>query len=167
VTWLYGEGQTASNDVYKVKLDAFKKIGLPIKERHRFLSEYPVYLTQFGNYGQEMHDRIAAASLSDEQRNEILNKHGEMQNYFTIISEVVATKKEYEDVGFSIDEVHTKYDTFKQDVNKIFAQPPKVEPVPVVETTTGEEKPEEADAEMKVEDENKEAPLWWWEQPQH
>lgn len=45
VTWLYGEGQTASNDVYKTKLDAFKKIGLPIKERHRFLSEYPVYLT--------------------------------------------------------------------------------------------------------------------------
>jgi hypothetical protein len=99
-----------------------------------------------------MQDRMQAAALSDEQRNEILNKHGEMKNYFTIVSEVVATKKEYEDVGFSIDEVHTKYDTFKQEVNKIFAQPPKPEPTPVVETTEQKPADAEADAEMKVED---------------
>jgi hypothetical protein len=116
------------------------------------LSEYPVYVTQFTNYGQEMNDRLAATPLSDEQRNEILNKHNEMNNYFTIISEVVAQKKEFEDVGFNIDEVQVKYDTFKQEVNKIFAQPPKPEPT-VTPTEEAKPQPEGFDAEMKFVDE--------------
>lgn len=88
-----------------------------------------------------------------------MSKQNEIRNYFTIISEVVAQKKEYEDVGFSIDEVHTKYDTFKQEVNKIFLQPPPKQPEPEAPVADAEQKPAEADVEMKAEDENKEATL--------
>ena len=47
VKWIYEEGQNASKEVYQQKLDHFKKIGLPIKERHRFYSEIEIYQTQF------------------------------------------------------------------------------------------------------------------------
>lgn len=48
--WLYGEGQTAPKEQFKEKLDAFKRVGLPIKERHRFYSEIEVFLQQFANF---------------------------------------------------------------------------------------------------------------------
>src|SRR4051794_24577927 len=31
--WLYGEGQSSAKELFKEKLDAFKKVGTPIKER--------------------------------------------------------------------------------------------------------------------------------------
>lgn len=37
--WLYGDGQSANKEQYVEKLEAFKKVGAPIKERHRFYSE--------------------------------------------------------------------------------------------------------------------------------
>jgi hypothetical protein len=41
-----------------------------------------------------------------------------------VIKQTIATKKLYEDVGFSIDEVLIKLETFKQIVNEIFNAPP-------------------------------------------
>lgn len=43
VEWLYGDGANAANTEYKKRLDEFKKIGLPVKERYRFHSEFPVF----------------------------------------------------------------------------------------------------------------------------
>jgi hypothetical protein len=31
VDWIYGEGQSAAKDVYKSKLEEFKKVGVPVK----------------------------------------------------------------------------------------------------------------------------------------
>lgn len=47
IDWIYGEGESASKDEYKKRLDEFKKVGLPVKERARFHDEFPVYLEQF------------------------------------------------------------------------------------------------------------------------
>ena len=108
-----------------------------------------------------MNDRIEAAAVSDEQKTEILNKYGEMKNYLTVLSEVLAAKKQYDDVGFSIDEVHHKYDTFKTEVNQIFAQPPKPLPTPATEEPIVPDAEVQPDAEMKNEDEVKEEATLW------
>jgi hypothetical protein len=50
VDWIYGEGQSASKDLYKAKLDEYKKIGTPIRERYRFHSEIEVYMNQFQQF---------------------------------------------------------------------------------------------------------------------
>lgn len=47
VEWIYGDGVTAPKEEFKTKLEEFKKIGTPIKERYRFHSEIDIYLTQF------------------------------------------------------------------------------------------------------------------------
>ena len=47
VEWLYGDGQNAAGTEYSKKLEDFKKIGLPVKERYRFHSEFPIYYEQF------------------------------------------------------------------------------------------------------------------------
>ena len=47
IEWIYGAGQSASNDEYKKRLEEFKKIGMPIKERARFHGEFPIFYTQF------------------------------------------------------------------------------------------------------------------------
>ena len=79
---LYGEGQTAPKEQFKEKLTAFKKVGLPIKERHRFYSEIEVFLQQFQNFAQEMNERLNTSPLTDQQRGDILAKYTEMQAYF-------------------------------------------------------------------------------------
>lgn len=71
-----------------------------------------------------MNDRMQQTTLTDDQRKNILDKYGEMDSYFSMIKTELGKKKEYEDTGFNIDEVHHKYDTFKQQVNQIFTQPP-------------------------------------------
>lgn len=47
VDWIYGEGQSASKDLYKDKLAQFKAVGLPIKARALFHSDFPVFMDQF------------------------------------------------------------------------------------------------------------------------
>ena len=66
VAWIYGEGQSAPTQQYKQRLEEFRKLGVPIKNRCLFHSEIEVYFTQFKNFGQEINDKLAAAnSLSD------------------------------------------------------------------------------------------------------
>lgn len=49
-----------------------------------------------------------------------------MESYFNVIDQTIASKKPFEDIGFDIDEVHQKYDSFKLTVNSLFnATPPK------------------------------------------
>ena len=47
VDWLYGDGESCSNGEYKTKIDEFKSIGEPAKQRHFYYSELHVYYTQF------------------------------------------------------------------------------------------------------------------------
>ena len=45
VEWLYADGANAAGSEYKKRLDEFKKVGTPVKERYRFYSEIDVYST--------------------------------------------------------------------------------------------------------------------------
>lgn len=145
VDWIYGEGQTASIDIYRQKLDAFKKIGLPIKNRYRFHSEIEIYMEQFKNFSQEINDKLSTATnLTDQGRSDVIAKFTEMESYFNVIKQTIQTKQPFEDIGFDIDEVQQKLDTFKLVVNQLLnAQPPKEQPK--------EQQPQKEDVEMKDE----------------
>ena len=66
--------------------------------------------------------------LTDEQRNDIISKHTEIDNYFNQIKTIVETTPTYKDPGMSIDDVHVKLDVFKGQITKILnAPPPKTE----------------------------------------
>lgn len=142
VDWIYGEGQTASIEVYRQKLDAFKKIGIPIKNRYRFHSEIEIYLEQFKAFSQEINDKLSTATnLTDQGRSDIISKFTEMESYFNVIKQTISSKPLHEDTGFDIDDVHMKLDTFKQVITQLLnAQPPKEEP---------KSQPQKEDVEMK------------------
>ena len=114
VDWLYGEGQSAPVQAYKDKLNEFKKIGYPVKERYRFHSEIDVYLQQFQNFAQDINDRLSnTPTLHEKHRADIMSKYTEMESYFNVINQMRAAKKTHEDLSISIDEVHHKFDAFK------------------------------------------------------
>mgnify|MGYP001806407892 CR=1 FL=1 len=50
IDWIYGDGQSASIDEYKKRINEFKAVGNPIKSRHRFHDEFPVYFSQFTQF---------------------------------------------------------------------------------------------------------------------
>ena len=47
VDWLYGDGETASKEEYKTRIDKFRKIGDPVKQRHFYYGELDLYFAQF------------------------------------------------------------------------------------------------------------------------
>ena len=130
IEWIYGEGQTAPTELYKSKLETFKKFGVPIKNRYRFHSEIEVYLEQFKNFSQDVNDKLSnATNLTDQGRSDVIAKFTEMESYLNVIKQTIETKQPYEDTGFDIDEVQSKIDTFKLVINQLLnAQPPKEEP---------------------------------------
>ena len=131
IDWIYGEGQTAPNAEYKKRLEEFKKIGTPIKGRARFHDEFPVYLSQFQNFTQDVNDRLSnTPGLFDKYREDIINKTGEVSQYFNSIQETISKKQLHEDTGFNIEEVLFKLESFKGTVNSLFTQPPPKQEAP-------------------------------------
>lgn len=64
--WIYGEGQSASKDVYKDKLAQFKAVGMPVKSRAAFHADFPVFMDQFQQLQQEVNDKLAQSpSITD------------------------------------------------------------------------------------------------------
>jgi len=47
VEWIYGDGETAPKQEYVTRLDKFRAIGEPVKQRHFYYSELEVYYEQF------------------------------------------------------------------------------------------------------------------------
>jgi hypothetical protein len=89
-------------------------IGMPIKNRYRFHSEIPIYFTQFANFVQDMEAKLAGTNLlADQTRSDIISKITEMSSYLNVIKMIMESKKHYEDLGISIDEVLIKLETFK------------------------------------------------------
>lgn len=72
-----------------------------------------------------MNDKLGSSTnLTDEGRSDIISKFTEMESYFNVIKQTIASKKPYEDVGFDIDEVLHKFEAFKQTINLLFNAPP-------------------------------------------
>ena len=71
-----------------------------------------------------MNDKLGTANnLTDQTRQDIISKFTEMESYFNVVNQTIATKQLYEDTGFDIDEVHHKFDAFKVTVNLLFNTP--------------------------------------------
>lgn len=148
VDWIYGDGQSASKDVYKEKLQEFKKVGVPVKQRASLHQDLPIYLEKFALFQQEVNDKIAVATnLTDQGRQDAINKLTEMTSYFTQIQQAVATKQPYEDLGFKIEEINGKYEAFKDTINKLLSIPPPQPP----QAEKSAEGQKESDVEMKEE----------------
>ncbi len=47
IAWIYGEGMNAQPEEYKTKLQHFKEVGNPVKERYLFYTEVGIYQEQF------------------------------------------------------------------------------------------------------------------------
>lgn len=127
VDWIYGEGQAAPAQAFRQRLDEFKKLGIPIKSRFLFHTEFPVFLEQFTNFAAEMSAKLAdpsSTNLTDQIRSDILAKFTEVESYFNVLKQMLASKQPHEDLGLSIDEVQIKLETFKQTVTALFATPP-------------------------------------------
>lgn len=148
VDWIYGAGQQAKPQEFRDRLAAFKKIGAPVKQRYLLRTEFPVFQDQFKTYSQDINDKLAAATtLAEVTRSEIIAKYSELESYFNVVAQMFGAKAPYEDLGFTIDEVQSKYEAIKLQIAALFSAPPPKAPAP---EKPAEAQPEKApDAEMK------------------
>lgn len=114
VDWIYGDGQSAAEDIYIQKLKEFKDVGVPIKKRALFYQDFPIFNQQFKQFTQEVNDKFSTVTnLTDQTRADIINKLTEGQQYFSQVEQTVASKQTYEEPGFNIDDVHAKLESIK------------------------------------------------------
>jgi len=155
ITWIYGDGETATTQEYRDRFDEFKKIGYPVKKRYLLRTEFPIFQEQFKNYSQEINDRLAGSAIvADSFRSDIMAKYTEMESYFTVVNQILTTKATFEDTGIVIDDVQNKFEAFKIAVNALFSAAAKqsAEAFKAQETAQQTSQPEkEADVEMKEE----------------
>ena len=83
VEWLYeDESKSASKEEINDRLQHFKAIGDPIKARQYYYSELDVYFGQFDNLTKHIQSQFEKFPLlSDQQRNQILEKHQKVQEF--------------------------------------------------------------------------------------
>lgn len=69
VEWIYGEGENAPLQEYKVRLDKFKVIGEPVKQRHFYYSELDVYFGQFEELKKNIVARVGVTEhITEDQK---------------------------------------------------------------------------------------------------
>ncbi len=101
VDWIYGEGESASKDIYEKKLNDMKEIGMKVKERFNFHTELPVLLQQFQNFGETINQKFSEIQhLTDEDRDCILKMHSETTQWMETMQNAVKGKKKHEESGY-------------------------------------------------------------------
>lgn len=104
VDWIYGEGETAPKSEYRSRLDKFKAIGEPVRNRYNYYSELDVYFEQFDKLAANINEKLASiAHLSDEQRDLVIKKYQEAQNVMDKVKADRDAKKPYENPAFNLD----------------------------------------------------------------
>ena len=67
VEWIYGDGETAPKQEYVTRLEKFKKVGEPVKQRHFYYSELEVYYEQYEKIKAVILEKLASiAHLTDD-----------------------------------------------------------------------------------------------------
>lgn len=95
VDWLYDAGENASFEEYKKRLDHFRAIGEPVKDREFYWNELPSIVSEFEKATQHIQAQLAApekAHLTDEQRDMVLKKHQATLEYITKVEADKAAK---------------------------------------------------------------------------
>jgi heat shock protein 4 len=57
VDWLYADGENAPKGEYRTRLEKFKAIGEPVRQRHFYYSELDVYFEQFNQLVQKIQEK--------------------------------------------------------------------------------------------------------------
>ena len=141
--WIYAEGEQAPLDEQRSRLDALKAVGMPVKNRYRFRQDLPEQVTLFQKSERGFQERMAEiAHLTDEQRNQIVEKCALMQQFYMELQQELETKPRHEDLSVSLADVENKQMLFEAEVNSILSTPP---PAPKKEEEKKEGEAEQAE----------------------
>jgi hypothetical protein len=149
VEWIYGEGEQAAKEEYRKRLDKFKLIGEPVKQRHFYYSELSIYFSQFETLTNIIKDKLASiAHLSQEQKDLVLKKQEEGEKFMAGVKADQESKQLYQDPSFSLDQIINTLNLLRKETEAIFNAPaPKAD-----EQMKDESKSEKKEEEDKKDD---------------
>ena len=125
VDWLYGDGEAASKEEYKVRIDKFKKIGDPVKQRHFYYGELDLYFGQFDQISANIKSKLESiAHLTDAQKETVTKKHEEAQKFMDGVKADRAGKQLFQDPAYTLDQILTTFNLVKSETDAIFNAPP-------------------------------------------
>jgi len=83
VEWIYGEGETAAKTEYRTRLDKFKAIGEPVKQRHFYYSELDIYFSQLADLTSKITSRADVIDhITPEQKELVAAKVAAAKEFF-------------------------------------------------------------------------------------
>ena len=131
VEWIYGDGEFAAKEVCKAKLDKFKAIGDPVKNRHFYYSELDVYYTQYEACEEHIQKRtLELTHLTDESKSMLGAKNQIAQSFIEKVKTDRKAKELYQDPAYTLDLIITTLTTVKKETEAIFNLPiPPPKPV--------------------------------------
>ena len=78
VEWIYGDGENAATEEYKKKIEKFKAIGEPVKNRHFYYSELDLYFSQFDELSKRILSRVETTEHITPEQQEIIRSKVEV-----------------------------------------------------------------------------------------
>lgn len=60
VEWIYGEGESAPKNEYRARLEKFRTIGEPVRNRFNYYSELDIYFEQFDKLAAAINEKLAS-----------------------------------------------------------------------------------------------------------
>lgn len=154
VEWIYGDGETASKEEYRTKLEKFQTIGEPVKQRHFYYSELDIYFTQYAELEKLILSRVPVTEHITAEQTDLINKKVTVaKGFFEGVQSDRQKKQLFENPAFSLDQIISTLSLLKSETESIFqsVKPPKVEE-PKKEEAQENGQPEGKDAEMKNEE---------------
>jgi deferrochelatase/peroxidase EfeB len=158
VEWIYGDGETASIEEYRPKLDKFQKIGEPVKQRHFYYSELDIYFKQIEDLCVLISSRAATVEHITAEQTDLINKKmGAAKEFFAKVQADRVKKQLFENPEFALDQLIGTISLLKAETEAIFAavKPPKKEtPEKKEEPEKKDDKAPGAEEEVKKEGED-------------
>jgi len=106
VDWLYADGEFAKKSEYTERINRFRKIGEPVKQRHFYYTELDVYFEQFQKIQEYTQAKLGElAHLSDEQRQLVINRFTAAQDFMTKVMTDKESKQLFEDPAFTVTQI--------------------------------------------------------------
>jgi len=122
VDWIYGDGENAPRDEYKTKLEKFRQIGEPVKQRHFYYSELDIYFTQFAELEKRLLSRAQDTEHITPEQTELINSKVTLaRTFFDNVKADRAKKQLYENPDFNLDQIINNLSLIKSECEAIFS----------------------------------------------
>lgn len=148
--WIYADGENAPLTDQKARLEGLQSIGLPLKLRHKFRSEFQDYVTIYQKYERTANSMMAGIEhLTDDQRKAIGDKCAIMQQFYMELQSEIENKPKHEDCSATLSQIENKQMLLESEINAILSTPkpaPKKEEVKKEEPTAADGAPAEGEA---------------------